>query len=167
MKKQYEGIDVEKTKNSLCLELFHGRESPDRQLHDWGLQGPILGPFQVIHVTYNATIRILFENDDEFMLNFVDDLVYYDGVFYGDWMTCAKSDIRGCRDKTLKIQKMREELFQCPDLVKMRCRRCLYSERNVVGRPSYPCPVCNKAPMLAVPVRLNKKHHPNVNIYGS
>ena len=64
------------------LKLFHGRETPDEQLDDWGKPGPIFGPFPYFHTTYGA--HITFDHDEGY-LSIVGDLVYYDGLFYGDW----------------------------------------------------------------------------------
>jgi hypothetical protein len=65
------------------LKLFHGRQRPDERLEDWGEPGPIFGPFTYFHTTYGSSIK--FVDDEEHMFQIVDDLVYYDGNFYGDW----------------------------------------------------------------------------------
>lgn len=33
------------------VHLLHGRDDPDEEMQDWGYTGPILGPFEYIHVT--------------------------------------------------------------------------------------------------------------------
>jgi len=70
--------------DQLYLALFHGRSRPDEKLSDWGFDGPIIGPVG-IGWTYGG-LR-LFEpgwNDFEFLPT-EDDLVYYDGKYYGDF----------------------------------------------------------------------------------
>ena len=42
------------------MKLFHGRNTPDEDLDDWGADGPIIGPLQWVHTTYGATIRLAF-----------------------------------------------------------------------------------------------------------
>ncbi|MCA9078012.1 MAG: hypothetical protein R3C02_26340 [Planctomycetaceae bacterium] len=64
------------------LKLFHGRERPDEQLDDWGEPGPIFGPYPYFHATYQSDIKF---EDERGVLTIVGDLVYYDGMFYGDW----------------------------------------------------------------------------------
>ena len=64
------------------LKLFHGRERPDEPLDDWGEPGPIFGPYPFFHTTYQSDIKF---DDDRGVLRIVGDLVYYDGMFYGDW----------------------------------------------------------------------------------
>ncbi len=70
----------------LCLKLFHGRTSPDQDMDDWGSDGPLLGPLDNVHVTYMCNVVVLYNNlDRECTLAVYDDLIYYDGTFYGDW----------------------------------------------------------------------------------
>jgi hypothetical protein len=39
-------------KGRLYLHLFHGRNTPDEKLDDWGFQGPYFGPLDYFHITY-------------------------------------------------------------------------------------------------------------------
>lgn len=66
------------------VQLFHGRSNPDQDLQDWGEQGPV---FLVdwFHVTYLHHIRMGDATDDNMELNLVEDMLYYDGMYYGDW----------------------------------------------------------------------------------
>ena len=65
--------------------LFHGRNDAIEQMDDWGQQGPIFGPFDYVHTTYGSEIKLGKDN----ILAVVDDLVYYDGILYGDWSICT------------------------------------------------------------------------------
>ena len=65
------------------LRLFHGRTDPDENLDDWGLNGPVFGPFPFVSVTYACEIRL--GNESDGVLKIHGDVVHYDGVFYGDW----------------------------------------------------------------------------------
>jgi hypothetical protein len=82
------------------LELYHGRKHPDEDLEDWGSQGPVLGPLNHVVTTYLHTIRLLRYTDEngktltgdecvECFMAVYDDMIYYDGVFYGDWAVFA------------------------------------------------------------------------------
>lgn len=64
----------------LYLMLFHGRKPHDQKIDDWGTDGPI---FQVefVHTTYACEVKI----NDEHHLPIDEDMLYYDGVWYGDW----------------------------------------------------------------------------------
>jgi hypothetical protein len=64
----------------VLLRLFNGRRTLAENLSDWGMNGPVFGPFSCVHQTYRADIKT-----DEGVLYYVGDCIYYDGVFYGDW----------------------------------------------------------------------------------
>lgn len=69
---------------SVYIQLFHGRKDPDATMDDWGETGPTLGPLTYVQMTYFQTIRLGLPNGDDGWLTKVDDLVYYDGMYYGD-----------------------------------------------------------------------------------
>ena len=67
------------------LELFHGRVSPDEELEGWGAAGPVF-LVDYVHVTYWSDLKLGIDHPGgDGDLRRVDDLVYYDGMFYGDW----------------------------------------------------------------------------------
>ncbi len=65
------------------LKLFHGRASPDEEIDDWGVDGPIFGPFPFFHTTYGTDIK--FNEDEGALLTIVDGFVHYNGMYYGCW----------------------------------------------------------------------------------
>lgn len=65
------------------LKLFHGRASPDEKLDGWGEEGPIFGPYPFFHTVYGS--EITFDAEQAHTLPIIDDFVFYDDVFYGDW----------------------------------------------------------------------------------
>lgn len=72
---------------AVYIRLFHGRKTPDEQLDDWGSDGPVLGPFDFVHTTYAHHVKLGAPGGCDEMqdLQGVEDLLYYDGVWYGDW----------------------------------------------------------------------------------
>ena len=67
------------------LELFHGRTDSTQDLEGWGTQGPVF-LVSYVHTTYRSDIKLgIPEPAGDGDLKIVDDLVYYDGVYYGDW----------------------------------------------------------------------------------
>jgi len=74
---------------NLYIELFHGRKDPERDMDDWGDDGPVFGPFRFVHTTYARHIKLGLPlgGKCEVANLFVtkEDLVYYDGMYYGDW----------------------------------------------------------------------------------
>jgi hypothetical protein len=78
----------------VALELFHGRRSPDEHLETWGRQGPVF-LVDYVHVTYGGDLKLgLPKPAGDGDLHFVDDLVFYDGIFYGDWSVFPAALVR-------------------------------------------------------------------------
>lgn len=93
---------------TVYLHLFHGRDTPDEELEDWGFDGPVLGPFQYLHLTYRSDLKFSMEEsayraafpEDTKMhpyrgqveghFSFKDDLLVYRGKFYGDISICTR-----------------------------------------------------------------------------
>lgn len=85
-------VEGEGEKGKVYLQLLHGRKKPDEELEDWGFNGPLIGPLQFCHTTYNTTVNLGFENGESTGpmmgrdgFGFIDDLLYFDGSYYGDW----------------------------------------------------------------------------------
>ena len=75
---------------SIYLRLFHGRETPEQELGDWGIDGPVLGPLPYVHVTYCSEIKI---GDDYESIPIVKDLAKYKDVYYGDWSVFSEESL--------------------------------------------------------------------------
>ncbi len=69
----------------LYIKLFHGRTDPAQDMDDWGSDGPIFGPYNYIHTTYTCSIKMGLDNGKVHDLYVMEDMVYYNGVYYGDW----------------------------------------------------------------------------------
>lgn len=81
---------------SVYLQLYHGRTDPDAQMEDWGTDGPLIGPLEWIKVAYLRNIRIAFLKDGKIVDAFfgiVDDMIFYDGVYYGDYEVISASKL--------------------------------------------------------------------------
>jgi hypothetical protein len=85
--------EIQQPGRGVYIELFHGRSPKDEELDDWGVNGPLFGPYTCVHQTYMSTIRLMKANGDEDMLWVVEDLVYYDGVYYGDFTIYSEAYI--------------------------------------------------------------------------
>jgi hypothetical protein len=68
----------------LTLHLFHGRNTPDEELSDWGFDGPtlLIGGF---HCTYLTTYVVKCEDEEWHELSIEGGLLEYEGKYYGDW----------------------------------------------------------------------------------
>ena len=75
----------------LYLHLFHGRQSPDEEMDDWGTDGPTFGPLDYVHTTYAQSVKLGFPalKGDCFDMSIIDDCLHYDDVYYGDWSVFA------------------------------------------------------------------------------
>lgn len=69
----------------LYIRLFHGRTNPDQEMDDWGSDGPIFGPYEFVHTTYMWDLKLGKSRGNCDELYVYEDMVYYDGVYYGDW----------------------------------------------------------------------------------
>ena len=77
------------------VSLFHGRTDISVDMHDWGTEGPTLGPFSVVRMTYRGALMLFpwGPNQLEYWLPFFSDLWCYDGVFYGDIDMCSGAEL--------------------------------------------------------------------------
>lgn len=90
----------------LYLQLFHGRKNIDDKLDDWGEQGPFLGPFTFVHTTYAVHIKFgMPDGDDRHWLTIVNDMVYYNGMYYGDWSVCSEKNADPARIQAVDPDK--------------------------------------------------------------
>lgn len=69
----------------IYIRLFHGRTDPEQQMDDWGTDGPIFGPYKFVHTTYTSFVRLGRDDGTCDELNTFQDMLYYGGVYYGDW----------------------------------------------------------------------------------
>ena len=77
----------------MYLRLYHGRKDPDQHMDDWGFAGPTFGPLSCYVHTYCCTFRVIGEdNISEVWLETHDDMVRWDGCFYGDMEVFLASD---------------------------------------------------------------------------
>lgn len=87
-------------KPGIYIHLFHGRENPEEEMEDWGDDGPVLGPFDWLHVTYLCTFALGCVKDVVWDLETAahcEGLVYYDGVYYGDFDIVSQADERNVK----------------------------------------------------------------------
>lgn len=67
------------------IRLFHGRTDLDQQMDDWGTDGPVFGPYEFVHTTYGTNLKLGKPDNACSELFTYEDLLYYEGVYYGDW----------------------------------------------------------------------------------
>lgn len=87
---------------SVYIHLFHGRSDPDKSMDDWGDDGPVLGPFEYVQITYLQTLRLGLPDGGDGWIRKVDDMLYYDGVYYGDLDIVSSKNDRGINPRKAK-----------------------------------------------------------------
>ena len=88
---------------TVYLHLFHGRDDPNQDMDDWGSDGPVLGPFRYVHITYLGHIKFSMETEAfkaafpdatriypyegwvDGELDTYEDMILYQGKYYGDF----------------------------------------------------------------------------------
>jgi len=75
------------------ISLWHGRNTPNEELDDWGFDGPVFGPYQAVQVTYARRIKLLRGDDVYHELPIVEDMAVYDDKYYGDWNIIPSADV--------------------------------------------------------------------------
>jgi len=70
---------------SVYLYLIQGRKDPEQQMTGWGFNGPTLGLFAAIHVTYLSSLRCIRDDHSELELRFCQGMLAHVGAFNGDF----------------------------------------------------------------------------------
>lgn len=103
----------------LAVHLFHGRKDPDMDMDDWGEDGPCIGPFHWFHTTYDCHVRAGRADPPYTTWEITDsmhgDMIYYDGMFYGDWSVC---DIHTFLRERREIVELDEAKAKLPEGMK-------------------------------------------------
>lgn len=87
--------------NKVNINLFHGRNTVDEELEDWGFEGPILkdvgfawtyGQLKIFNVNYDGSFG------DMIFLPVVEGMVKLGGKYYGDFEILTSDDEAIVRD---------------------------------------------------------------------
>jgi len=89
--------------NKLFLHLWHGRDSVNQDMDDWGFDGPEIGPLIKVGASYMSGLVLEFEDaetrerffprvdaDPMAWLEGEEDCIEYEGKFYGEWTAFMK-----------------------------------------------------------------------------
>lgn len=76
------------------IVLYNGFFYPEQaqEIDDWGFEGPGLGPFDMVQITYGQHIKCYTGNGEILDLMLENDFIVYKGKFYGDML------IRPCQN---------------------------------------------------------------------
>jgi hypothetical protein len=99
----------------VALELFHGRSRPNEQLEGWGSQGPVF-LVRYVHVTYLCDIKLgIDEPAGDGDLHFIEDLIYYDEHYYGDWSVFPTALLDNEPDLKTRVARYDSRKATAPD----------------------------------------------------
>lgn len=88
---------------TVFLHMFHGRDTTTEDMEDWGYDGPTLGPFDYIHITYGYDVKYsmeaeaykaafpedekpyIYDGKVEGHFKMTEGLLCYQGKYYGDF----------------------------------------------------------------------------------
>ena len=96
----------------LYLRLFHGRINPAQQMSDYGSDGPVFGPLVFCHTTYSANVKMGLPDGNCQELTCYLDMLFYAGVYYGDWSVFTEESFRKNKFKITKYDPAKAQLPQ-------------------------------------------------------
>ena len=104
------------------IELFHGRHYSEEKLDDWGFEGPVIGPFPFVHITYGSDIKtdehiVVANNHFEFPSWDKNDDIFFLGAYYGD-MSVFSEELLLQEEKKLLAERVThtKEVFAVKEL---------------------------------------------------
>ncbi len=108
--------EAKKPRVCLAIELYHGREDPDQNLEDWGSQGPVFLDIEYFHMAYLSDPNVGGAID---FLTTKGDLIYYDGIYYGDISVFLfdkdnPEHVQTYGDRIVKYDKRKAKLAEPP-----------------------------------------------------
>lgn len=94
----------------LYIRLFHGRTDPNQDMDEWGSDGPVFGPYEFVHTTYTTIVRLGKPDSNCDELFMTDDMLYYDGIYYGDWSVFNERTLNDGKYQTTVFEQPRANL---------------------------------------------------------
>ena len=94
----------------LYIRLFHGRTDLNQDMDDWGSDGPVFGPYEFVHTTYATCVKLGKPDSDCDELFAFEDLLYYDGVCYGDWSVFVKATLEKTGFKVVSFEQSKADI---------------------------------------------------------
>ena len=95
----------------LYIRLFHGRDDPCQSMDDWGTDGPVFGPYEFVHTTYTTEVKLGDGKKDCCdILFFFEDMLFYGGVYYGDWSVFTEEVFTQGKCQTTSFEQSKANL---------------------------------------------------------
>ena len=84
-------INEEPIRPGIYIKLFNGRLSTEEELDGRGIEGPVFGPYPCFHTTFGDNLK--FDPTRGLCISLVENMVYYDGVYYSDWSVFTEREL--------------------------------------------------------------------------
>ena len=84
----------------IYVRLYHGRKTAEDHLDDWGANGPIIGP---VGITWTYGSIKLHGEEDFSELIMINDLIYFDGMYYGDFEIVTGIKLANDLSRAMKV----------------------------------------------------------------
>jgi len=94
----------------LYIRLFHGRTDPNRDMDEWGSDGPVFGPYEFVHTTYTTVVRLGKPDGDCDSLYVYEDMLFYNGAYYGDWSVFTDETLKKGEFVTIPFEQSKANL---------------------------------------------------------
>lgn len=88
-------LPPEPPERMLFIRFYHGRNTPDETMNEWGFEGPIVGPCCLMWTYGNMRIGTPSLDEDDGVVDIeprFDNLIEIDGKFYGDFETLCDTE---------------------------------------------------------------------------
>ena len=69
------------------LTLLNGRDDPSEDTNGLGFRGPTF-PADAVGGHYQSVLKIVYQGELQ-LFRYYDDMVFYDGTWYGEWEVTA------------------------------------------------------------------------------
>ena len=80
-------------------------------MDDWGSKGPVLGPYELTQATYAFHLKLIKSDGNCNELMYFEDMLYYDGVYYGDWGLFSSKTFK---ESNFKVTHFEKEIANLP-----------------------------------------------------
>jgi len=94
----------------LYIRLFHGRTDPKQDMDNWGSDGPVFGPYEFVHITYASCVRFGQQNGNCDSLYVYEDMLFYNGAYYGDWSVFTDETLKKGEFVTIPFEQSKANL---------------------------------------------------------
>lgn len=110
--------------DAVYISLFHGRDTVEEEMEDRGYQGPIIGPFRYVQITYMSDIKFAMEKE-AFKAAFPD--------IYQSWVSAGYSNAAGDYDVSTGVTWIEHSIQPVEDCFPWQGK--FYGDFSIISSP--------------------------------